>query len=502
VSILQNEVRSTLVKYIAIATNMVGGVLLSMILVKFLSKEDYGTYSFIFSTVATITIITSFGLNATVIRFIPDYIINKRYLSINTLIKFSITLKVISSIFIIILLYTFSDYFISFFNQALFDKELLKIFLVFIFFYTLNPLLATIFFSSYSLEYKNSYTEIFKSLFLLISISYFLFLGYGIKTIIVLWIISLIIIFLYIVKNAVPVILYNQQNGLNEKFEIKRVFQYAKYNFLTVSTGFLRDTSIDIFVISHYLGSEKVAFYALGVSIALYLSKINPSEVLKNVFYPLIFKEYAQKKDINVLKRYSMFLAKISAFTVLPVLLVILIYAKEIIIYIFNPQYTESIIVLQIMALFYTFRIFTKSLVIFFLSLEKNKIIFIGSLFGIINFILSIILIKILGIKGVALSTGITWLLNFLFYYLMIRVKIKCKLFAFNIYTFKFFINIIIFTLSLLLFKFFITNIFTLLGFSFLAYLIFLFISTKNKIFTTDEKSFINSLFNKKVWIF
>ena len=118
----------------------------------------------------------------------------------------------------------------------------------------------------------------------------------------------------------------------------KRVIEYALYNFLTSSTGFLKDISVDVMVISHYLGNKETGYYTIGATLTLFLGKINPAELLKNIFYPLTFKKYSQNNDLNEVKKFADFITKLSVAVVMPFLTALIIFSEEIIYFVYTPE--------------------------------------------------------------------------------------------------------------------------------------------------------------------
>jgi len=501
----QDEIKSVWFKYLRVLLSTLSGFILSIIFVKYFTTNEYGAYSFFMQMSTTISIITSFGLSATIMRFVPEYLQKNNLKSINTLIKYSLLLRIVGLFLLFALILLFSKEFSIYFNRNKAFTILIPAILSFIFLNSINTLLRTFLYTSYSKEYINDYIEIIKIILITAIFWYLLRSDYGLKAIIYTLIIINIIIFALLIIEAIKAFFKNNKLDIstNFAFERKRIFKYGAFNFLTGTTGFLRDTAIDIFVISYFLTDEKIAFYTLGSALALYLSKINPAEILKNIFYPLIFKEYAKSNnDIEVLKKYSVFLNKLSLFVIMPFLLILFIYAEEIIKYIYNPKYIESVTILRIFAGFYFFRVFIKSYQIFFHSLEKNQFIFIGSLLGIVNLIMSIIFIQFWDIAGVAFSTSLTWLINLIIFALILRFRLKIKLSFFNKETLKLLINILFISVFLIVLKSIITSLVSLLIICGIAFLIYLVISILNKSFTSEERSFINSVVGKKVWKF
>lgn len=500
----EDEIKSVWVKYLKVFLTALSGFVLSILFVRYFSPSEYGEYSFFIQMSTTIGIITSFGLSATLMRFIPDFLQKNNYKSINILAKYSLILRISGLLFIFILILSFSKEFSEIFNRNEGFLILIPAILSYIFLNSLNTLLRTFLYTSYSKEYLNDYIEILKTLVVTFVFWYLLKSDFGLNAIIYTLIIINAIIFSLLAFETIKIFFENKkEKNKQQEFEKKRVLKYGIFNFLSGTTGFLRDTAIDIFVISYFLTDQKIAFYTLGSSLALYLSKINPAEILKNIFYPLIFKEYAKNNnDINVLKKYSVFLNKLSVFIVSPFIIIMIIYAEEIIKYVYNSQYADSVIILRIFALFYFFRIFIRTYKIFFHSLEKNQFIFIGGLLGIFNFVLSVIFIQYWDIVGVALSTAITWFVNLIIFVFILRFKLQIRVSFFNKLTIKLIFNILIFSSLLVLFKLLIVNFLSLAIITILVYLSFFVLSFYNKSFSEEERRFMNSVIGRKIWKF
>ena len=166
---------------------------------------------------------------------------------------------------------------------------------------------------------------------------------------------------------------------------------------------------IDQLIIAYLLGNEKVGIYAASSRLVemLYVVPV----IISNVFFPKIIQYHKQKH----LKKASKILKILFAITLIVTVFITLTInfsSKMIITFLFDEQYIESHEVLKLYAWSIIFMGFLVSSSKFLIAIDRNDIILIRGLIGLIsNVLLNFILIPEYGLIGAAWATLISYFL-------------------------------------------------------------------------------------------
>lgn len=201
---------------------------------------------------------------------------------------------------------------------------------------------------------------------------------------------------------------YYLRNEITIAFDrsiIKLLFTFG-IHYLFVSLVFQLFNVIDRYLISHYLSLNDVGIYSLGYKISNFTQFfITPFTLAWMPYaYRIQNGENSQSIFIQVTKIYFLICSILMS--------ILLLYRKELILY-FSSEYAESYISIGILA----FLNFVMGLNYFFgLGIPfKSKTIlysFIAPVSVLINFMISFIAVKYMGIEGIALGSlvgGIFW---------------------------------------------------------------------------------------------
>jgi O-antigen/teichoic acid export membrane protein len=133
-------------------------------------------------------------------------------------------------------------------------------------------------------------------------------------------------------------------------------------------------------------------------------------------------------------------------------------------------------------------------------AVEKVEITFYSKIFSIYNLIGDILIIRILGIVGVALVTCSARLFQFIFvlHYIKKHVPLKLNIGALT----KIAMNTLVMTVVLYLLNPFVTNISTLILIVIFGTIIYFGLSFFNKSFFDEERAIINKLLPRPLFVF
>ena len=498
--------KSSVSIYLAKAIVMTTGAFLSIVLVRHLSPSDYGTYALIQNVLTFGAGLTALGLVPIAIRYIPEYAARGLYSLINKLFCGLLGIRLLSIGVIGALFYCLKD---SLFNALNFPTAFNEYTIFILMIFTaqgLTSIVGACYITAYIEEYKISIISSILAILTLVSYWYVLNTGLGILGILTCWVILSVIPFLYYISEATTKIYQNIQKDIRRKLdnkEIKRISRYGFFMFSSGTMGYLRDLMIDNFVIVYYLGPKMVGLYTLAATLVLFVNKINPSTVLKNVLYPIVVKKYTgETGKVETLKIASDLVTKLSLFVVTPAFLGLVLLGRHIIIFVYSPKYISAFSPLVILSFFFFFSSLNRRFGIIAQAVEKSELFMGANLLGIYNIIMNIVLVKRYGINGIAFASGSTALLTYIFFWVAMRYYVRIIV----PYLFKATLRVIINCLPMMLFIVLIRkniwNLWLLISVIVFSILLYCLMSILNKVFSIEERELINKAVGKTIWVF
>ncbi|TSA24448.1 hypothetical protein D4R71_07045 [bacterium] len=377
-------------------------ILLYIILSRYLSKEAYGTYRQLFLLFSTFSAIFILGLPASINYFIPQFNKEKQ----KTILLQTMFILLFMGILMGIIFWGGS----SFFSKIMRNpdlKNLLKYFSLFPVF----VLPTVIYYNFFICINKAKYTSILSVIlgFLkFLSVLLPILLGYPL-----IYIVYALIIFSIIQFFIVYVNLYKPF------IKIKTVFSFilAREQLLfafpigisAIVAILLR--KVDQFMISSYFTTDQYAIYANGAIEITFLAIITNSAVA--VLMPYLVRTYKNNKVNDFICKWKNSIIK-TALIIFPVSIFLIFFSREVIIIFFSKKYEGSIIIFQIYLLIEVIRITNFGYVL--LAMGKPKFMLKYNCIAlVVNLVLNLLLIRLLGIIGPAISTVVSiYILYFL----------------------------------------------------------------------------------------
>ncbi|MEM3122344.1 MAG: polysaccharide biosynthesis C-terminal domain-containing protein, partial [Candidatus Pacearchaeota archaeon] len=189
---------------------------------------------------------------------------------------------------------------------------------------------------------------------------------------------------------------------------IKEIVTYS-WPMMFFAIGYNIFYWIDTLSIGFFKSSIEVGWYNAAIPIAL-LFYIAP-ELFMQLFFPLIIKEYSNKKrkNLKTIKELSKQISKWIFIINLPFFILIFLFPETAINILFGKEYIVAENALRILSIGVFFISITRVSQHLILMLGKSKIALYNIIIAsIINFILNIVLIQKYGINGAALATTIS----------------------------------------------------------------------------------------------
>lgn len=426
------------------------GFLIRLLYSKTLSLEEFGIIYAIFGFFAVISIFTNLGLSESLTYFIPKYIIKKELDKIRNLFYYNVIIQFSITLIFSILIFSYINFLATHYFKTQIIIPYLKIFLIYFIFSNFTSSICSVFIAFKKNIYYQSVTLFQFSFILFFSlIAFVLNLNNLINYYALIWVLStMITFFIYVLiffKNfpyifSIP------------KFEKKLFVEYFKYSLFMFINN-LSSTiliQIDIIIITYFYGLTSIAIYTNALSITTTLFGIFN---LATIFFIPIFSELKEKKNYNTINNILNFLYSFLFFLILPLSIVLFMFSKIPILFLFGDKYIESAQLLAIFSLFSIINLFNQYNISFMSGLgmgKKLSKILIISVFA--NLIFNLIMIKLkLGLIGVLYAVVMTWIFIFILTYNALSLELKFKI---NIKkNFIIILNGIIFTILIFLMK-------------------------------------------------
>ncbi len=376
------------------------GMIIVMILTRFMTKNQIGTYNQAFIVIELSGILV-LGLPDAVIYFFST---NKNKDFINLILKILFMLMIL----IVSMLLIFPNIFSNFFENDALNILNVNIAVILV----LN--MFNLFFYSYLVgKFQIISMIIFQSAFSIIKL--LIILLYVFNPNISFEGLFSITMFLYIINFIVQLICiaFNKDISLRSSFkisELKLIFGYSIPLWLSTLSGVLNKL-IDKLMVGRYFSTEEFALYSV-------LGKELPYTLITAVFItvttPLIMKYLSENNKINALSLWKKTMIYSTHFLVI-VVFSNLLMNNELITFLYSGEYLSGSLIFNI----YLITLLTHIAYwgMFLKASGKSKYIFYITFFGfLLNVILNLIFIKFFGIIGPALSTLIVSLISIIIY--------------------------------------------------------------------------------------
>jgi len=472
--------------------------LTTIYIVRMLSVNDYGVYNVLLAVMGYIGIFSSFGLPSIFQRYIPEFHERREIANLKRLItKGSLLMMTLLAVFILLVI-LFSGQLGRLFKIDNWPNYF-KLFSLGIIFSLEGSLLAIALTSLFLHKYFVISNIVY--VFTRAGVLYFLLkAGWGLEGLLLGEVAAygiLMMAFAYCYYSK-----FSRLNTINSKpsFPMRRLFRYGGFSYLNEMGVMILDVSTDFLVISIFLGPLAVGIYSFANRVSELFSRILPHTLLQEVIRPSFFTKFAQTNNQKDLQKMGNLLVKTIAFCSIPLTFGVFVLGDKTILHVFDPKYISSLKVLWIVATFLTIRAFRFPLGLILQATEKVNIIFYSKIFSVYNLILDLIVVKFWGITGIALVTGSAILFQNLFMYFFVYKYIRLRLCMRPLAIIA--LNSMMMSLSIFWLRKYIVGFASLIVIAILGVMIYLGIAFLNKAFTHEERSIVNSIIGKPVFVF
>jgi O-antigen/teichoic acid export membrane protein len=466
-----------------IFAGIVTGILISFLnwvmIIRYLTPEDFGFYSLVITIVTLASSISYLGLSEGVTRYISFYRGKNNPSHIWGCISSSIRISLVLGLFLLFSLILLSKPIAKFYNI----KELatgINIYAFSIPFAAVFTILFSIFRGFELTLPKVLFNDFLRNIFFLSAVIFVIFFNLKVVGIIYAALISIVIAFLIFAaysKIKIPKLIKPDSKVKVGKDLI--IFSLPLWIFVIISTLV---NITDTLMLSYFCDMEKVGLYNGALRLSKYLPIFLTS--VNFIYLPITTNFFSQGQKHQVKDIYA-FTTKWIVLLSFPIFLLFFLSGKQVLILILGENYASSYYVLRLLSLGMFFTLFVGPNGSTLLALgETRPLILYSILVFVFNIVLNYIFIPMWGIIGAAFTT----MLSFTLISFLISLKLY-KLSSIHPFSLNYLLFVIVSFLGGIIFYNFLPHnipviwqiILSFSGFFFISFIAFILSGTFNK---------------------
>ncbi|WP_439183601.1 oligosaccharide flippase family protein [Carboxylicivirga taeanensis] len=411
---------NTMWLYMAKLVVQVLGLLASILVLRKLEVNVYGTYVLLFGMFALFQLLVTSPLKHVLLRFIPGLKEKSDRREIKRLLKAALTIALSMVALMLLGTYVFRQQLADFFNIEQFDKYF-TFFILFVFFYAMRHL-AEILLMALLLHKKMAILNVLITLFR--STAYIVFLNRLDVNFLLAIEALLSLMYAIIVVSFITKSLTDLKMPLGEPLDTglrHRIKRFWLYSILTeFGAGIIGRTS-DTYIVAAISNPYSVGIYGFSIKIYEICYKLLPIREFESVVKPVFFKKFDQNtSDIELNRVYNYSVKVLLPLFIFP-FLYFLLFGNDFIINIFGDKYADAYWVTTLVLLgLLTNGVFYPLIMLIQLK-ERLEIVLLSRIVVVLSLFLGIYLMKAIGIVGVAMATVIGELVKNLIMFWMFR---------------------------------------------------------------------------------
>lgn len=409
VNYAERVAKGTLIVFAMLLVSGILGYSLRIFMARNLSLGDYGLFYSVFVFITFPMLFRDIGLNSALGKFIPEFVVEKKFANIRSSIEYAIKIEILVSLAIIAVIFfsrsLIAEHFFKNASAAVLIAPLLAFFLIHMFFQVFKSAFQGFqdmkLFAVSEVIYIASILASVSILFSFSPSPEYAAWGYVSGTAIVSAVCSVL---LYRKLIKLP------KSGKKEHGLEKKLLSFSIPVMLT-GTASLALGYIDTMCITFFRSMDEVGLYqaALPTSqIMLYMSS-----ALIAILFPVIAEMWARKKYRSV-SGGTVLLIKFMFMGILPVGMLMIAFPEIVLNMLFGPMYVGASPALQILGIGFVFYTLGSILTTVINGIGKplvnTKIVFWVS---VVNLAANILLVPFYGISGSAAATMLSYILYF-----------------------------------------------------------------------------------------
>lgn len=401
--------KCTMIVFVGTALSILLGFISRVIIVRFITQEEYGIYCLSLTIINVFATIATLGLKEGSTRYIAYFRGIKRKNEVDSIVYSSIKIALISSISIAIVSFLISD----FISESIFNTPNLamplKIFSISIPFTVLITIFIAIFRGFDKIWPSVYFQNILRNILFILLLVTLILSGLSLLGVVYAYFVSItitcIFFLIYFIKKLS---LSVKLHCLNSNQIERNLLVFSIPLFITNILGMVTSWT-DTLMLGYFKSPDVVGLYngALPFANLIHLAIVS----VGFIYVPIISQFYSRNlaKDI---KRMYVVITKWIFLLTLPILLVLIFFPEIILGFFLGHNYVEASIILQILALaFFLDPFFGPNYYTLIVRGETSFLMLSSLSSAVINIILNITLIPLMGIIGAAIATSLSLIL-------------------------------------------------------------------------------------------
>jgi O-antigen/teichoic acid export membrane protein len=399
--------------------SQVATILGYIVLVRAMSKTDFGVFNLLYSFIPLVGTLASLGLEQTLRRFQPEYLREERFSAAAWLMKVVARARLVTNVLILLTVLMIWNQVAPHFGLGPYRVEFEILCLLVILHFQSQILQLSM--ASHMLHRFSVGSTAMLSFGKLLWYSLLAAAGaLSLKTALCADTLAYAIAYLFL-RQA-----YRHHCGAAAAvhrpptLERKRLVRYALFNnFNDAGTLFL-DSRMDNFFIAAFMNSVAVGIYAFYNRLNEMATNVLPVRLFENIIQPMFFA--VQPKDAERrLPQYFTFLLNSNLLVQWPIVAFAVVYHAEIVHVVFAGKFVEQSWLLPIVLGFSTINCFATPVSLVAQYEEKAQIQLLSKIFAGYNVVAMLLLIPYLGLYGAALASGSAQVLKNLYVWWHVR---------------------------------------------------------------------------------
>ncbi|MBW2990331.1 flippase [Candidatus Woesearchaeota archaeon] len=401
------------------------GYLIRIALARNLTVAEYGLFFAVFTLINFVALFHNLGLGQALVKFIPEFLVKKRYADIKNSITIALAGRCITIIILAVLLATFSGFLAEKYFKTPLAVPVILLFIFILFFENLRSLLRYIYQSFQKMIGFAIIYLVENIAILVLLLVFFIFIKKNIFSAVYAHLATYILVTLLF---TIPI--FKFFNFSKYRLSIKKdlIKKILKFGVLVVLIGVGAKIIIytDTLILTYFRNLEEVGIYNAVVPTVMMILFFTTS--VSSVILPLISELWTKKRKdylasgLKVLEKYTFAV-------VFPVILAVFAFSRLVLSLMFGAEYAAGDVTMQVLLIGILFMAMFSIYSTVFSGIGRpgisTKILLQGAL---INFVLNLLIIPKLGMLGAAITSLITYFYVFLISVFKLRKIIKVTL--------------------------------------------------------------------------
>lgn len=399
--------RRSLIDTVALrAVSQLATILGYVVVVRGMSKEDFGVLNLLYAFIPVISTVASLGLEQTLRRFQPEYLARDNRAAAAWLVRFVASARFGSNVIVLSVVLLLWNQVAPFLKLDPYRGE-------FVIFCTLVLLhfQARILQITLAAHMMHRYSVGSMALLAVVKL-----LGYGALS----WLGAFSLVNVIIVETSAYAVAFvsmlfvyrlrcaskaTAAGGRPDATERRRLVRYGAFNNFNDAGTLMLTSKTDNFFIAAIIDPLSVAVYAFYTRLNEMTSNLQPGRLFENVIHPMVFAVPAEESG-RKLPQYFTLLLNLSLAVQWPVLAFVSAYHAQLVQVVFGGKFIEHSWLLPIIVGLATLNVMATPVTLIAQYRERAGIILASKIFGVYNAVALLVLVPLAGVYGAAIATG------------------------------------------------------------------------------------------------